>query len=108
MSKHGMDRRDFLHRLGLSGLALGMGGASLLAQYEGSGTKSMGMRSGPKVGLCTIAFQELPFPEAVKLAAEVGFDGVEPWGKPDHIPLTLTDDEVRKARSSGREQRGWK
>jgi sugar phosphate isomerase/epimerase len=94
MNRRGMDRRDFLHRLGLGSLALGMGSAGagkLLAQAGGEG-------SGPGVALCTIAFSELPFADVVKLAAEVGFDAVEPWGKPEHIPLTRTDDEVKKYR----------
>ncbi len=116
MSERRMDRRDFLHRLGLSAAtAVGMGGAACgggeanVAAGQGAGKTAgsaakqptgagAGGRRGPKVALCTIAFSELPFPEVLSLAREAGFDGVEPWGKPDHLPLTLTDDQVRQAR----------
>ena len=39
-----------------------------------------------KIGLCTIAFRERPFEAVLDLAVAAGFDGVEPWGKPDHLP----------------------
>jgi len=39
-----------------------------------------------KVGLCTIAFSELPLEEVLDIAAECEFDGVEVWGKAPHIP----------------------
>jgi sugar phosphate isomerase/epimerase len=39
-----------------------------------------------KVGLCTIAFSELPLEKVLDIAAEYGFDGVEVWGKAPHIP----------------------
>ncbi len=121
MSERRMYRRDFLHRLGLSAAtAVGMGGAAACGggganvaagktaknaagQTAGSAAKQTtgagaGGRRGPKVALCTIAFRELPFRDVLSLAREAGFDGVEPWGKPDHLPLTLTDDQVRQAR----------
>ncbi|HLA40568.1 MAG TPA: sugar phosphate isomerase/epimerase family protein, partial [Candidatus Glassbacteria bacterium] len=60
-----------------------------------SGPAPAAAAARPKVALCTIAFQDRPLDEVLKLAAEVGFDGVEPWGKPDHLPLTRTDDEVK-------------
>ena len=61
MSERGMDRRDFLHRLGLSGLALGMSGAACgsgdSAAQQGSVAKqavnAAAGSSGPKTGLCT-------------------------------------------------------
>ena len=37
-----------------------------------------------KVGLCTIAFREWAVEEALKVAGEVGFDGVEIWGGEKH------------------------
>lgn len=104
MGKDRMDRRDFLNRLGLTGLALGLGatgcGEGREQAQAGSGAKApLGLLdSGPKVGLCTIAFQDRPFYEVLELAAGVGFHGVEPWGKPDHLPLTRTDDEVKAVR----------
>jgi 3-dehydroshikimate dehydratase len=39
-----------------------------------------------KVGLCTIAFSELPLEKVLDIAAECEFDGVEIWGKAPHIP----------------------
>jgi sugar phosphate isomerase/epimerase len=113
MSERSMDRRDFLHRLGLSGLALSMGpvacgsGGGQIAAQQGSTTKQtsgagVGV-SGPKTGLCTIAFRELPFQDVLTLAREVGFDGVEPWGKPDHLPLTLSNEEVSQARRAAQD-----
>ena len=105
MSIDKMDRRDFLSKIGLSGLALSIGGAACGGGGAGAGAPApslsaagqgaAAMRKGPKVALCTIAFQDRPLDEVLKLAADVGFDGVEPWGKPDHLPLTRTDDEVK-------------
>ena len=39
-----------------------------------------------KLGLCTIAFQEKPLAEVIDIAADHGFDGIEIWGKPPHLP----------------------
>ena len=39
-----------------------------------------------KLGLCTIAFQEKPLEEVIDIAADHGFDGIELWGKPPHLP----------------------
>lgn len=50
-----------------------------------------------KTGLCTIAFRDLPFEEVLDLAVDAGFDGVEPWGKPDHTPDPFDPDVVKKA-----------
>ena len=112
MGKDQMDRRDFLNRLGLTGLALGLSatgcGEGREQAQAGSETKALTgsgpkeglgpLDSGPKAGLCTIAFQDRPFYEVLELASEVGFHGVEPWGKPDHLPLTSTDDQVKAVR----------
>lgn len=38
-----------------------------------------------KVGLCTIAFSTRPLEEVLALAADIGFDGVEIWGKEPHM-----------------------
>ena len=43
-----------------------------------------------KLGLCTIAFQEKPLEEVIDIAADYGFDGIEVWGKPPHLPATTT------------------
>jgi len=112
MGKNRIPRRDFLNQLGLTGLAFGLGATGCGQDSEqarsGSDNRALArsepeekpgpLASGPKAGLCTIAFQERPLTEVLELAAEVGFDGVEPWGKPDHLPLTRTDDEVKAIR----------
>jgi 3-dehydroshikimate dehydratase len=60
-----------------------------------------------KIGLCTIAFSELPLEEVLNIAAEYGFDGVEIWGKEpavhevtaersEHTPLKYDEDYFRK------------
>ena len=38
-----------------------------------------------KVGLCTIAFSTRPLEGVLALAADIGFDGVEIWGKEPHM-----------------------
>ena len=48
-----------------------------------------------KLGLCTIAFQEKPLEEVIDIAADYGFDGIEVWGKPPHIPLEYDDTYVK-------------
>ena len=50
-----------------------------------------------KTGLCTIAFRDLPFVEVLDLAVSAGFDGVEPWGRPDHTPDPFDEDVVKRA-----------
>lgn len=57
-----------------------------------------------KVGLCTIAFSELPLEEALDLAAECRFDGVEIWGKEPHIPDEYHQGYVRSVSSMARER----
>ncbi|MBN2288034.1 MAG: sugar phosphate isomerase/epimerase [Candidatus Glassbacteria bacterium] len=103
MKTDNMDRRKFLGRLGAAGMALplgitGCGNAEKDAPTAGGQPEL----SGPRVGLCTIAFQERPLDEVLELAARVGFDGVEPWGKPDHLPLTSPDDRVLEIRDKVR------
>ena len=44
-----------------------------------------------KLGLCTIAFQEKPLEEVIAIAADHGFDGIEVWGKPPHVPETADE-----------------
>ncbi len=101
-----MQRREFLSRIGMAGMALPLGLAACgggTGQTAAAGTAGAAAGqaavSGPKAGLCTIAFQERPLFEVLELAAEAGFDGVEPWGKPDHLPLTTPDDRVREIRA---------
>jgi sugar phosphate isomerase/epimerase len=99
-----MDRRGFLTRIGAAGLSsLPLGALACGKKGEPAGAKALDKElkdgEGPKVGLCTIAFQERPLLEVLDLAASVGCDGVEPWGKPDHLPLTSTDDFVREVKA---------
>jgi sugar phosphate isomerase/epimerase len=91
-------RRRFLR--GAASLGL------ILQQAEGPGGNSAasgnleqgGSTGGPKTALCTIAFQDRPLNEVLELAAKARFDGVEPWGKPDHLPLTSEDNRVREVK----------
>jgi len=103
MSRDKMDRRDFLNRIGLSGLALSLGAACGRGDKEAAASAGAASEaaadSGPRVALCTIAFQDRPLDEVLQLAAATGFEAVEPWGKPDHLPLTRTDEEVRAVKA---------
>jgi len=49
-----------------------------------------------KLGLCTIAFQEKPLEEVINSAADYGFDGIEIWGKPPHMPADYDEAYVKK------------
>ncbi|MFQ6039780.1 MAG: sugar phosphate isomerase/epimerase family protein [Candidatus Poribacteria bacterium] len=49
-----------------------------------------------KIGLCTIAFSELPLEEVLDIAEEYGFDGVEVWGKEPHTPSEYDEDYFRR------------
>ena len=53
-----------------------------------------------KTGLCTIAFQDRSFEDVLDLAVSTGFDGVEPWGKHDHLPPDTSDEDVKLAASA--------
>ena len=52
-----------------------------------------------KVGLCTIAFQDRPLEEVIAIASDYGFDGVEIWGKPPHMPEVYDVEYVEKIRN---------
>jgi len=50
-----------------------------------------------KVGVCSIAWkEELPIINVLDLAAKIGFDGVEVWGRPPHICEGYDADYVKK------------
>lgn len=51
-----------------------------------------------KLGLCTIAFQEQPLEEVIDIAADYGFDGIEVWGKPPHMPMEYDETYVKNIR----------
>ncbi len=51
-----------------------------------------------KLGLCTIAFQEKPLEEVIDIAADYGFDGIELWGKPSHLPAEYDESYVKNIR----------
>ena len=57
-----------------------------------------------KIGLCTMAFSELPLEEVLDLAAEHRFDGVEIWGKEPHIPDEYDQGYVRLISSMAKER----
>ncbi len=89
-----MNRRQFLAQIGAGGLALPLGAVCAASPGTHAYPGPALARVGPKAGLCTIAFQDRPLLEVLDLAAKVGFDGVEPWGKPDHLPLSTPDARV--------------
>jgi sugar phosphate isomerase/epimerase len=93
-----MDRRSFLAHTASLGLLLPLGAVAVNRVRAAGSTGQQGKSRGPKVALCTIAFQDRPFFEVLELAASVGFNGVEPWGKPDHLPLTAADERVREVK----------
>ena len=51
-----------------------------------------------KLGLCTIAFREKPLEEAMAIAADYGFDGVEIWGQEPHTPAVYDAEYVKKVK----------
>lgn len=53
-----------------------------------------------KIGLCTIAFRESPLEDVLAMAGEIGFDGVEIWGKADHMPLPYDAARVKRVREA--------
>ena len=57
-----------------------------------------------KTALCTIAFKDRPFEDVLDLAVQAGFDGVEPWGKPHHMPASYNAEENRRIARSIRER----
>lgn len=52
-----------------------------------------------KVGLCTIAFSELPLTEVLDIAAEYNFDGVEIWGKEPHTPARYDEKYLQQIKA---------
>ena len=50
-----------------------------------------------KTGMCTLAFKDHSFEDALDIAVKAGFDGVEPYQKPDHLPATYEEEPVRRA-----------
>ncbi len=48
-----------------------------------------------KIALCTIAFREKLLEVALDAAAELGFDGVEIWGREPHISEIFDENRVR-------------
>ena len=51
-----------------------------------------------KLGLCTIAFQDKPLEEVIDIAADHGFDGIELWGKPPHLPADYDENYAQNVR----------
>ena len=52
-----------------------------------------------KIGLCTIAFKELPLKEVLDIAADCNFDGVELWGKEPHMPEKFEEAYVKDVKN---------
>lgn len=57
-----------------------------------------------KVGLCTIALRNKLLEDALNVASEVGFDGVEIWGREPHMSMTYDCARVRAARRMAEER----
>ncbi|MBD3183267.1 TIM barrel protein [Candidatus Poribacteria bacterium] len=57
-----------------------------------------------KIGLCTIAFQELPLKDVLDIAAKSGFDGVEIWGKPPHTPMEYDIEYIKSVSQMAKER----
>ena len=51
-----------------------------------------------KLGLCTIAFQDKPLEEVIDIAADHGFDGIELWGKPPHLPADYDENYAKNVK----------
>jgi sugar phosphate isomerase/epimerase len=56
-----------------------------------------------KVGLCTIALNNHSIFDAISMAADAGFDGIEVWGKPAHMPFEYDADHVARVRDAAGE-----
>jgi len=52
-----------------------------------------------KIGLCTIAFKELPLKEVLDIAADYNFDGVEIWGQEPHMPKKYDEIYVKDVKN---------
>lgn len=52
-----------------------------------------------KIGLCTIAFDELPLKEVLDIAEDYNFDGVEIWGKEPHMPEKFSETYVKEVKN---------
>ena len=52
-------------------------------------------RSGPRIALCTIAFRERLLADALDMAAQLGFPGVELWGREPHVSENYDYNRVR-------------
>jgi len=52
-----------------------------------------------KIGLCTIAFSELPLKEVLDIASDYNFDGVEIWGKEPHMPEKFDENYVKEVKN---------
>ena len=57
-----------------------------------------------KLGLCTIAFQEKPLEEVINIAADYGFNGIEIWGKPPHMPADYDEAYVKNVKDMAQQK----
>lgn len=56
-----------------------------------------------KVGLCSKILQERPLEEAVREAGRIGYEGMEVFGTPKHLPPETGVEDAKKAAGLGRE-----
>ena len=57
-----------------------------------------------KLGLCTIAFQDKPLEEVIDIAADHGFDGIELWGKPPHLPADYDENYAQNVKEMAQQK----
>jgi 3-dehydroshikimate dehydratase len=57
-----------------------------------------------KLGLCTIAFQDKPLEEVIDIAADHGFDGIELWGKPPHLPTDYDENYAKNVKDMAQQK----
>ena len=52
-----------------------------------------------KAGLCTIALQETPLVEVIRIASDAGASAVEVWGQPPHVSYPVDRSALESARN---------
>jgi len=63
-----------------------------------SDRRSANKSSGPRIALCTIAFRERLLEDALDMAAQLGFPGVELWGREPHVSENYDYNRTRLVR----------
>ena len=92
---HSIDRRDFL-RYGALGTATALLGSRAFANDPPA--------RGPKVGVFSESFQDLPIPEVCRIFAAMGLDGLDLTVRPGgHIEPGDAPEQLPKAQQAARE-----